>query len=174
MLVWTLPATPAVAAVAATLVLALGTRAFPPVAPAPVPTGDSTAAAPVRRTPPALELCARMLAGALLVLAVTGAATLLGTAWSGMLAVYPVVGSVLAVFSHQTQGPVYTAALLRAMTAALPSLALFCLVVAVVLPRAGIGASFVAAIVGALAAHAVVRRIALPRMADATLPRQRR
>jgi len=50
------------------------------------------------------DLPFRMLAGALLTLAVTSLASSVGAVWSGLLSVFPVLGSVLAVFIHRTQG----------------------------------------------------------------------
>lgn len=157
---WSLPATTLVSTIAATAVLLIGPRCFPGVSakPAVAPPNGVPGATPF----PYAELAARMLAGALLVLAVTGAAGVLGNAWSGLLAAFPVVGGVLSVFSHRAQGAAYTAALLRAMTTALPSLAVFCLAVALLLPRTGIAPSFMVALVVALAAHALIRRLALP------------
>ncbi|PUA41324.1 hypothetical protein C5U62_32640 [Pseudomonas protegens] len=76
----------------------------------------------------------RMLAGALLTLAVTLLASTVGERWSGMLAVFPVLGSVLAVFSHQSQALAFTTELLRSMTTGLYSFAAFCLVLTLALP----------------------------------------
>ncbi len=56
------------------------------------------------------KLLLRMIAGALLTLAVTLLASTVGERWSGLLAVFPVLGSVMAVFSQQTRGPAFTAA----------------------------------------------------------------
>jgi hypothetical protein len=95
------------------------------------------------------KLLLRMMAGALLTLAVTLLASTVGERWSGLLAVFPVLGSVMAVFSQQTRGPAFTAALLRATATGMYSFAAFCLVLALALPRfgwmgfaLGIGASF--------------------------------
>ena len=167
LLMWALPATLAVSAAAAAAALLVGPRCFPRAATTPAGAGRRGASG-AGSTFPYAELCARMVAGALLVLAVTGAAGMLGGAWSGLLAAFPVVGGVLSVFSHRAQGPGYTAALLRAMTTALPSLAVFCFVVAMVLPGGGIALSFLSALAAALAAHALIRRIALPARPAAT------
>ncbi|MHC8394245.1 hypothetical protein ACYZT8_11375 [Pseudomonas sp. LB3P93] len=86
------------------------------------------------------KLLLRMIAGALLTLAVTLLASTVGERWSGLLAVFPVLGSVMAVFSQQTRGPAFTAALLRATATGMYSFAAFCLVLALALPGMGMNA----------------------------------
>ncbi|MHC8293365.1 hypothetical protein [Pseudomonas sp. LB3P58] len=86
------------------------------------------------------KLLLRMIAGALLTLAVTLLASTVGERWSGLLAVFPVLGSVMAVFSQQTRGPAFTAALLRATATGMYSFAAFCLVLALALPGMGLSA----------------------------------
>ncbi|OYP97860.1 hypothetical protein B7L09_29660 [Pseudomonas mandelii] len=86
------------------------------------------------------RLLLRMIAGALLTLAVTLLASTVGEGWSGLLAVFPVLGSVMAVFSQQTRGPAFTAALLRATATGMYSFAAFCLVLALALPDMGMNA----------------------------------
>jgi hypothetical protein len=54
--------------------------------------------------------------------------------------VFPVLGSVMAVFSQQTRGPAFTAALLRATATGMYSFAAFCLVLALALPGMGLSA----------------------------------
>ena len=49
------------------------------------------------------KLMLRMLAGALLTFVVTLLASTVGERWSGLLAVFPVLGSVMAVFSHKPE-----------------------------------------------------------------------
>jgi uncharacterized membrane protein (GlpM family) len=83
------------------------------------------------------KLLLRMIAGALLTLAVTWLASTVGDRWSGLLAVFPVLGSVMAVFSQQTRGPAFTAALLRATATGMYSFSAFCLVVTLTLPSMG-------------------------------------
>jgi hypothetical protein len=87
-----------------------------------------------------------MLAGATLTVAVTFLASFIGPAWSGLLAVFPVLGIVLAVFSHRAHGASFAAALLRAMATGLYSFFVFCLVLAVALPHLGISGSFATAL----------------------------
>lgn len=89
-----------------------------------------------------VELGSRMLAGALLTLAVTFSAGAVGSAWSGLLAVFPLLGSVLAVFSHRGQGPEFAAHLLRGMAVGLYSFVSFCFVLSISLPEVGIAPAF--------------------------------
>lgn len=100
------------------------------------------------------ELGCRMLAGAALTLAVTAAANHLGAGWSGLLAVFPVLGSVLAVFSHRGHGAALAAVLLRAMASGLYAFATFCFTLSTTLPHAGIAGAFAMATAAALAVQA--------------------
>lgn len=102
-------------------------------------------------TLPRGELPLRMLAGAVVTLAVTSLAAAIGSSWSGMFAVFPVITIVLSVFSHRASGPAFAATLLRAMIWGLYSLACFCLVLALLLPQQGVAVSFAAATAAALA-----------------------
>jgi uncharacterized membrane protein (GlpM family) len=115
--------------VAAAIALLAAPYLFPSVQPivsGPAPKSD--------------KLLLRMIAGALLTLAVTLLASTVGEGWSGLLAVFPVLGSVMAVFSQQTRGPAFTAALLRATATGMYSFAAFCLVLALALPEMGMSA----------------------------------
>lgn len=115
--------------IAAATALLVAPYLFPSVQPivsAPAPKSD--------------KLLLRMIAGALLTLAVTLLASTVGERWSGLLAVFPVLGSVMAVFSQQTRGPAFTAALLRATATGMYSFAAFCLVLALALPGMGLSA----------------------------------
>ncbi|AQT09118.1 putative membrane protein (GlpM family) [Pseudomonas protegens] len=113
--------------------LLLAPRLFPPVGELPASPG-----------PRSDKLPYRMLAGALLTLAVTLLASTVGERWSGMLAVFPVLGSVLAVFSHQSRGVAFTTVLLRSLTTGLYAFAAFCLALALALPPLGMLAFAVA------------------------------
>jgi hypothetical protein len=104
------------------------------------------------------ELCCRMLAGCVLTVAVTLAADGLGAGWSGLLAVFPVLGLVLAVFSHRNQGAAFVAALLRAMATGLYSFAAFCYALSLTLPHLGLAAAFVIAAGLAITVQVVTKR----------------
>lgn len=119
---------------------------------------------PVARAQPPLrptgtgELLLRMLAGVVLTVGVTAAAAPLGPAWSGLLAVFPVLGMVLGVFSHRTQGAGFAAALLRAMATGLYAFVAFCFVLALSLPAWGTAWAFIVATLASLAMQAATRR----------------
>lgn len=71
------------------------------------------------------DLVWRMLAGGLLAFLVTQFATVLGGVWSGILAIFPVIGSVIAIFTHHQQGAEQVTLLYRGMVRGLLSLVLF-------------------------------------------------
>lgn len=127
--------------------LLLAPRLFPP--PRPLD-------APVRLRPGEMGL--RMAAGAALTLGVSGAAGALGSHWSGMLAVFPMLGSTLAVFSHRAQGGTYAATLLRAMVTGLYSLAAFCVALALLLDRLALPLAFALATALCLAVQIATRK----------------
>lgn len=81
------------------------------------------------------ELGLRMFAGAALTLAVSYSANALGPQLTGLLSVFPVIATVLACFSQRSQGAAYAQLLLRSMARGLQSLAVFCLSLALALPR---------------------------------------
>jgi hypothetical protein len=112
------------------------------------------------RPEPRFELPVRMLFAALLTLLATGVAERIGTGWTGLIAMFPVMSTLLAVFSHRAQGPAFAALILRGLATGLYALAAFCLVVAVALPRAGVAIAFAAAV----AATALVQWATRPRI----------
>jgi hypothetical protein len=145
------------------------------LAPAPLPAGAALAigvaalvATPrlvpnVRGRPGAhetsrRELAVRMVAGAALTFGVTLVAGAVGPRWSGLLSVFPVLASVLAVFTHRAHGPEFTTALLRSMAGGMYSLLAFCFVVAVALPRVATAAAFAVATAATLAVLAATKR----------------
>lgn len=135
------------------LAIALGTllvapRCFPSVA------------APLSRTVlPKQELMLRMLAGAVLTLAVTSLSAVIGASWSGLLAVFPLLGIVLAVFSQRACGAAFVVAMLRAMVSGLYSFVTFCFLLALLLQNRGIAASFVMAIMAAIAVQSAMKML---------------
>jgi hypothetical protein len=96
------------------------------------------------------ELSCRMLAGAVLVVLVTHFSSNLGPRLSGLFAVFPVVTSVLAVFSHRYSGYKCTVVLLRGLVFGLYAFVAFCFVLALLLPALGISLSFLAAVICAV------------------------
>ena len=102
------------------------------------------------RPPGPMELPLRMATGMLLTLAVTQAAVHIGGTWSGLLALFPVLGSVLAVFSHRHSGAAYTATLLQGMARGMFSLVAFFTTAALLLPHRTVAEAFGAAALACL------------------------
>jgi hypothetical protein len=119
-----LPASP-IWALAAALAAVLFGQSF-------LPRSSAVAAgAPLTRA----DLAGRMAAGALLTLAVTSLSAKLGPTWSGLLAVFPLMGSVLSVSSHRAHGADFVISLQRGMVLGRFSFAAFCLFLALMLPH---------------------------------------
>jgi uncharacterized membrane protein (GlpM family) len=127
--------------------LTLAPRLFPKVVLPPVTVRSSRA-----------ELMCRMIAGAALTLAVTWAGSIVGERWTGLLSVFPLLGSVLAVFSHRTFGAAYAAVILRGLALGMYSFAAFCVALALVLPLLGVTLGFSSSVVVALLAQVLTRR----------------
>ncbi len=103
-----------------------------------------------------IEFFARMVAGGVLTVAVTHLSPVLGPKFSGLFAVFPVMGIVLAAFSHRASGNIFTIRLLRSMVFGFYSLTAFCLTVTLVLHAIGIAAGFSLALGFSLAVHLAV------------------
>jgi len=99
-----------------------------------------------------------MLAGALVTVTVTWIAGTVGENWSGLLAVFPTLGTVLAVFSHRAHGGAYVAALFRAMVTGLYSFAAFCFSLSVGLSHLGVTAAFILATAVSVAVQLASKR----------------
>jgi hypothetical protein len=95
-----------------------------------------------------------------LVVSLAAAASRFGPVVGGMLAALPALASILAVFTHERYGPLALAALLRGMLSGMAGFAVFCLLVAVLVDRAGVGATFAAAALAAVAVQAATVRAA--------------
>jgi uncharacterized membrane protein (GlpM family) len=115
------------------------------------------------------DLVVRMLAGALLTLAVTTASASMGAAWSGVLSVFPLLGIVLAVSAQRAHGADFVALLLRGMVVGRGSFAAFFAVTATLLPRYGVATAFACAAVVSVVVQGFTRRmLAQQRRAHAT------
>lgn len=128
-------------------VLALAPALFPRV-PAP----------PIAAPRPMPDLPLRMLAGAALTLSVTLAAGDLGPRLSGLLAMFPVMGTILTGFTHRAAGRAAAVALLRGMVLGYVAFASFCVVLAYGLRAWPVGQAFAAAAVCALAVQVSMKR----------------
>ena len=112
----------------------------------------------VARSMSVAELAMRAIAGAMLTLAVSLSAATIGSAWSGLLTTYPVLGTVLAVFSHRNHGPDFVTVLLRSMATGMYSFATFFLVLALLLADFGTPTAFAAASAAGLLAQLATLR----------------
>lgn len=102
----------------------------------------------------------RMVLGALPTLVVTYLAAVVGPKWSGLLAVFPLLGSILSVSSYRAHGPDFVVSLLRGVVLGRFSFAAFCLTLAVLLPSQGIGIAFGLALVLSMLVQWSTRMIA--------------
>jgi hypothetical protein len=109
-----------------------------------------------RADPPAWDLPVRAASALALVLALTALAGHLGAHLSGLLAPFPVIASVLAVFTHILHGDEDVVRILRGFVVALVAYAMFCFTLAVSLRSLGIAGGFTTAIACALAIQALV------------------
>jgi hypothetical protein len=105
---------------------------------------------------PVWDLPLRALSALALVLTLTAVAGQLGSKLSGLLAPFPVIASVLAVFTHAQLGEQDLLRIMRGFVVGLVAYALFCFVLAVSLGSLGIAESFLVATVAALATQAIV------------------
>jgi hypothetical protein len=106
--------------------------------------------------PPWWDLPARAFAALALVIALTAASGALGPSLSGLLAPFPIVTSVLAVFTYAHGGRDQLRLLLRNFLIGFYGFAAFCFVLATSLESLGGPAAFVAALVAALAVQTTV------------------
>src|SRR5262249_52355315 len=125
--------------------LVVGLRAMPPAA--SVAHADHAGA-------PRWDLGARMVVATGFVLLLTGVAPALGPRLTGLLAPFPLYGAVLAVFAHRLHGPAAAVAVLRGLLVGLFGFAVFFLVLAAFIERAGIGPAFATALAVTLALQA--------------------
>ncbi|MFZ5528865.1 MAG: hypothetical protein ACOZE7_19590 [Pseudomonadota bacterium] len=142
----------AYAAILVLIALGLAPRLYPTPSAAP-------AATPHRASN---DLWLRMLAGALLTGTVTHLAPHMGPTLSGMLAMSPVMGSVLAAFTHRHEGAPATLRLLKGMVLGYYAFSAFCIVLALTLPTWPLAPSFALALAIALSIQ-VISRLALQR-----------
>jgi hypothetical protein len=111
--------------------------------------------------PPPWDLPLRGLSALALVLAITAVAGSLGPKLSGLLTPFPVVATVLAVFTHVQHGERHLVRIMRGFSAGLFGYVLFCFVLAVSLRSAGVATSFLIALASALGAQALAMALHL-------------
>jgi hypothetical protein len=107
-------------------------------------------------TPPWWDLPARALAALVLVVGLTAVSGALGPNLSGLLAPFPIITSVLAVFTHAHGGPGQVRILLRNFLVGFYGFAAFCFILAIALPSMSVAAAFSVALIGALTVQVTV------------------
>lgn len=101
----------------------------------------------------------RMVCGVALVLLITWLADALGPRAAGVLALFPVLGTVLTVFSHRTAGAAFVVVLLRGMLWGNFAMMSFCATLAVLLPVVPLSLAFIGAVAAALGVNALTIRV---------------
>jgi hypothetical protein len=147
MLIYGVNVGPAAALLVAVISL-LGARALMPL---PRPASPSAGT-------PRWDLPLRMLSAAALVFLLTSAADRLGSSVSGILTPFPVATAILAGFTHAQRGSAASVEFLRAYIPGLCTFAVFCVVLALTLPRVPIAWSFTAALATQLVLQMVIFR----------------
>lgn len=109
--------------------------------------------------PMRFDLPLRMACGVALVLLITGLAELLGPRVAGVLAMFPILGTVITVFSHRSAGAAFVVTLLRGMLWGNFAMMSFCATLAALLPWLPLAVAFAGALAAALAAHGVVQLV---------------
>lgn len=137
---------PAVSLILVASCFALGLRLLPP-APRTLPTPAA---------PPWWDLPARALAALGLVLVLTSASGALGPHLSGLLAPFPIITSVLAIFTHAHGGLAQVTVLLRSFLLGFYGFASFCFALAIALPGMEVAAAFGLATAAALTVQVAV------------------
>jgi hypothetical protein len=101
------------------------------------------------------DLPARGAAALFMVVALTAVSGALGPQLSGLLAPFPIIASVLAVFTHAHGGADQVRVLLRNFLVGFYGFAAFCFALTVSLDSMGVAAAFTTALVAALAVQTV-------------------
>jgi hypothetical protein len=124
----------------------LGLRLLPPAPSSP----------PAAAKPPWWDLPARAVAALALVLTLTAVSGALGPHLSGLLAPFPIITSVLAVFTHAHGGSAQVRVLLRNFLYGFYGFAGFCFVLALGLPEMATSGAFGLATAAALGVQATI------------------
>ncbi|HEX7244169.1 MAG TPA: hypothetical protein VF245_01215 [Solirubrobacterales bacterium] len=137
---------PALSLILVAACFALGLRLLP----------STPSSAPAATSPPWWDLPVRALSALGLVLALTAVSGALGPHLSGLLAPFPIITSVLAVFTHAHGGVAQVVVLLRNFLIGFYGFAIFCFVLAVALPALTTAAAFALATAIALAVQTTI------------------
>ena len=102
-----------------------------------------------------LNLLPRMLAGASLTLVTTTLSSSMGATWIGILSMFPVIGSVLAIFIHRTKGANQVTTMYLGMIRGLYSSAIYFFVLALLLPITGIAIAVIFSLIACISVQFV-------------------
>jgi hypothetical protein len=105
---------------------------------------------------PGWDLPLRMALTALVVIALTAAASRLGAVTGGMLTALPVLASVLAVFTYRRYGSAALGGLMRGMIEGMAGFVTFCALIAGLAASAGAAVAFTTAALAAIASQALL------------------
>lgn len=131
-------------------VLIVAPKLYPRVHATPISASKAT-------RPSNADIPLRMLTGAAMVMLVTHFAATLGPRNSGVAAMFPVMGSVLVVFSHRHSGAAFAVRLLKGMLLGFYSFGTFCLALITTLRATSVGMAFVVSLASAAAVLALSR-----------------
>jgi hypothetical protein len=120
----------------------------------PTPAAQASS---VRRLP--YDMLLRMLVATLFVIAITELAHRVGPTWSGILTPFPVITSILAVFTHYLQGSSAVIAMLRGSLLGFLGYTTFLFLQAFLLPELSIAMSFSLALLANLLISVAVSKI---------------
>ncbi len=104
-----------------------------------------------------LELPARILVGVLLTFVSSGLAAAFGPRLAGYAATFPLVASIVASFSHALHGRDSAVRFLAGWARGMWSVGIFCLILALLLPKVSVAAAFAAALAATALLHALLR-----------------
>ncbi|SDD90966.1 hypothetical protein [Paraburkholderia lycopersici] len=150
-----LPATPVWSAFVALAAVGFG-QSF-------LPRSTALAAgAPLTRA----DLTGRMAAGAALTIVVTTISSRVGASWSGLLAVFPLLGTILCVSSQRAHGAAFVVSLVRGMVLGRFSFAAFCLALAFSLRTQPAWAAFAEAAALAMLVQWLTKQLAMSQRAE--------
>ena len=120
----------------------------------PAPTRETVK---TKRLP--FDMPIRMGVATLFVVVITGLASVLGPAWSGVLTPFPILTTVLAIFSHTLQGSNAAIVTLRGLVMGLLGFTTFLFLQTLLLPRFPVAVSFGMAFVVNVGINVVASRV---------------
>ena len=103
------------------------------------------------------NLLPRMISGALLTLSITSLSIFIGPAWSGILSMFPVIGSVLAIFIHRSKGANKVSEMYSGMFKGLYSSLFYFFALAIFLPITSISLAIVIGIAASILVQIILQ-----------------